>query len=390
MFLAVPAQPPARAAEPASSPALSPGVAAGLSVRDFGARGDGVADDTPAFAAAVATCLKADRALILPAGDYRLTDTLRCHSWSKERGRGSLTIRGESVRGTRIHFAPKSANAVLFEHAEWFVVKDLSVLHATPDAAPSGIVFATPMATQSAWSSYENIDVRGPFKYAWFNRFTMHDQWRNIRSKGPACHFMFALRDSHDDPLGKPVKGWNGGSTGWFHNLGTMDGVICDDGEVGVAGAVMQFNFVQLTTQGQETRGGAKNLVLPKGDPGTGLYLVGADSGAGGALRGNTIGAFYTEVTERPVYARNAGVIRASSVFFQGGGKAPYPAAIALDNTRLVVGAATVRMPFTHLVTGKNKAFCAIGLLDGGPRKASLDGGSRFVADADMPAGDRP
>ncbi len=372
-----------KAGSSASAPATL-----GLSVREFGARGDGVTDDTPAFAAAVAECLKTGRALIIPAGDYRLTDTLRCHSYSRERGRGSLTVRGESVRGTRIHFAPKSPNAVLFEHAEWFVVKDLSVLHAAPGRTPVGIVFATPMGVQSAWSTYENIAVNGPFKYAWFNRFTMHDQWRNVRSHGPACHFMFALRDSHDDPLGKPEKGWNGGSSGWFHNLATLDGVICDGGEVAVAGAPMQFNFVQFTAQGQETRGGAENVVLPKGEPGTGLYLVGSDATPGGALRGNTIGAYYTEKTERPVYARNAGVIRASSAFFQGGGKAPYEAAIVLDNTRLSLGALTLRMPFNSVASGRNNAFCRIGLIDGGNRKADLDASSRFVADADL-RGDR-
>ncbi len=376
---------PQKMPQPTAEPAPAAATTLYSSVRSFGATGDGIADDTPAFTRAAEDALKNGRTLFIPSGDYKLTGRIVCHRWTKEFGRGSLTVLGENVRFTRLHFYPQAANDVLFEHTEWFVVKNLTVTAEVPDDQPHrGIAFSTPLNAQSAYSSYENIQISGRFKYAWFNRFTMHDQWRNVSSKGPLCHFMFAHSASHDTPLGPSKTGWNSGSEGWFHNLGTLDGVVCNGGEVGVAGAVMQFNFVQFTAQGQTTGGGAGNRILPKGDPGTGIYLVGRDNTAGGALRGNTIGAYYTEVTERPLYARNGGVIRGSSAFFQGRAASPFPAAIVLDNTRLVFGTVTVRMPFTNLFAGENKASCGVELLDAPHAKAKTDATSRLKVNTAM------
>jgi len=350
---------------------------AGLSLKSFGAKGDGISDDTQAIRSAVAACLQQGRTLLVPSGKYLVKDTLKCYIYSKEQGRRSLVMIGEGPANSIFLFEPQTANSVLFEHAEWFLCKNIAVRSTHDKDEYRGVVFATPPNTQSAWSVYESISVQGKFKYAWYQRFTMHDQWRNIKSHGPLCHFMFATSNNFDQPLAKPARGWNGGDQGWFHNLGTMDGVICDGGEVGVAGAVMQFNFVQLTTQGQQTGGGAANQILPKNEPGTGLYLCGVDNTPFGALRGNTIGAFYTEVTERPLYARNAGVIAGSSAFFQGNAKKPYAAAIVLDNTRLRFAAITTRQPFEVLYQGSNKAALLLDLLDGGS-KCKLESGAVF------------
>ncbi|MEN9359942.1 MAG: Pectate lyase superfamily protein [Verrucomicrobiota bacterium] len=351
----------------------------GLSVRDCGAVGDGRADDSEAFAKAAERCLKEGRRLIVPAGDYLVTRKIVCFRWDRELGRRSLSISGEGPRASRIHFRPAAPDAVLFEHAEWFIVKDLAVDAVVEDkSAPSGIVFATPLSVQSALSSYENINIRGRFRIAWFNRFTMHDQWRNVSSNGPACHFLFATSASYLKPLETPKAGWNGGVEGWFHNLATFDGVLCNGGEVGIAGAVMQFNFVQLTTQGQA--GGATNVVLPPGAPGTGLYLTGPE-GKGGSLRGNSIGAFYAEQTPRPICLRNAGTLRASSIFLQGGADKPFPVAFDLEQSRVSVGSLTVRMPFTRLCQAKKGSLLVVELHDG-PRPASdADGDSRVRLD---------
>lgn len=349
----------------------------GLNLKNFGAKGDGTSDDTQALQRAVQTCLQQGRALLVPSGKYLVKSTLKCYTYSKEAGRRSLVISGEGPANSIFLFDAPEPNSVLFEHAEWFLCKNIGVRAVHAANGHRGVAFATPPNTQSAWSVYESISVQGKFKYGWYQRFTMHDQWRNIKSQGPLCHFMFATSNDFDQALAKPAKGWNGGDRGWFHNLGTMDGVICDGGEVGVAGAVMQFNFVQLTTQGQQTAGGANNQILPKNQPGTGLYLCGVDNTPFGALRGNTIGAFYTEVTERPLYARNAGVISASSGFFQGNAKSPYAAAIVLDNTRLRFAAITTRQPFELLYFGSGKAALYVDLLDG-CSKVKLEGGAIF------------
>jgi len=49
--------------------------AGGVNVKDFGAKGDGISDDTAAFRAAMAVC-NMSRTLIVPAGTYRITDTI--------------------------------------------------------------------------------------------------------------------------------------------------------------------------------------------------------------------------------------------------------------------------------------------------------------------------
>ena len=154
--------------------------------------------------------------------------------------------------------------------------------------------------------------------------------------------------------------------------------MICDGGEVGLAGAIMQFNLVQFTAQGQQTRGGADNEILQKGAPGTGLHLIGPDAKPHGSLRGNTFGAVYFEATERPVSAVNAGVIRASSIFVQGASPKPgYPVAVDLDNTRLAVGALTTRQPFAKIASLRNKSALRVELLDGQSAPVSADATSR-------------
>jgi len=66
-------------AAPAADPASS---AAALNVRDFGAIGDGNADDTAAFhkALAAAAKLHSGRTVLVPGGSYRLTSPLQVHS----------------------------------------------------------------------------------------------------------------------------------------------------------------------------------------------------------------------------------------------------------------------------------------------------------------------
>jgi hypothetical protein len=49
-----------------------------INIKDFGAVGDGVADDTAAFQAAVDEAYLLKRPLIIPQGDYVITDTINC------------------------------------------------------------------------------------------------------------------------------------------------------------------------------------------------------------------------------------------------------------------------------------------------------------------------
>jgi hypothetical protein len=75
--------------------AAARGADDGISVRDYGAKGDGVTDDTAAIQAA-ADALRSGGELIFPAGIYRISDTIHLGRWSI---RGNNDVLGFS--GTR-------------------------------------------------------------------------------------------------------------------------------------------------------------------------------------------------------------------------------------------------------------------------------------------------
>jgi len=75
-----------------ASRSLAAHFADSLSVRDFGAVGDGATDDTTAFQGAVTYCQSVGKALFIPAGTYRLTSPINI-----TRG---ITICGEGVEHT--------------------------------------------------------------------------------------------------------------------------------------------------------------------------------------------------------------------------------------------------------------------------------------------------
>lgn len=82
-----------------------------VSVKDFGAVGDGVTDDTAAFRAALAALIATNKPFVLqvPAGDYYLTGELDLTSATKP-----FAIRGEGRRKTTFKVYPFGANKSLF------------------------------------------------------------------------------------------------------------------------------------------------------------------------------------------------------------------------------------------------------------------------------------
>lgn len=81
---------------------LLPTVARGISVRDFGAKGDGRSDDTKAFQEAIAKTQRG--AIEVPAGKYRITDLL-------EIKRPGIVLRGVSPEMSVLFF-PKPLNDI--------------------------------------------------------------------------------------------------------------------------------------------------------------------------------------------------------------------------------------------------------------------------------------
>lgn len=91
-FLHLREQPSAAAGETATS----------LNVRAFGAKGDGVADDTRAFVAALAAAAKTRRRLVVPRGVYKLAQPLKLPRGVllKGAGRDRTWLRGQVLFGS--------------------------------------------------------------------------------------------------------------------------------------------------------------------------------------------------------------------------------------------------------------------------------------------------
>ncbi len=83
--------PPSRMIQTADSPPM-PGAVDTISVRDFGAKGDGVTDDTAAVQAA-ADALRSGGRLLFPPGIYLISDTIHIGRWSM---RGNNDVLGFS------------------------------------------------------------------------------------------------------------------------------------------------------------------------------------------------------------------------------------------------------------------------------------------------------
>jgi hypothetical protein len=78
-----------------------------VSVKDFGATGDGSTDDTSAINAAITACLSSGAALYFPEGVYKITSTLTTIT-------GQFTMYGDGPFKTRLQFAPTAADTMIY------------------------------------------------------------------------------------------------------------------------------------------------------------------------------------------------------------------------------------------------------------------------------------
>lgn len=92
----------------------------GVNVRDFGARGDGAADDTEAVQAAVNACTEGGGGTVhLPAGTYRLTSAVWVNS--------GITLAGAGTAGTVLRQSSVTEDGIRGQDTEYVTVRDLTV-----------------------------------------------------------------------------------------------------------------------------------------------------------------------------------------------------------------------------------------------------------------------
>jgi len=94
-----------------------------ISVKDFGAAGDGLTDDTEAMNRAASWAKTRGRALAIPAGIYRMTAP-----WNLTGARDGFKLLGEGRTSTRIHIAPaKAAVCVEGLNSPYLHLADMSI-----------------------------------------------------------------------------------------------------------------------------------------------------------------------------------------------------------------------------------------------------------------------
>lgn len=302
-----------------------------VSVKDFGAVGNGVTDDTAAIQAAVnAVRANGGGTVEFQPGQYLVSTTIDLHQGSalniqiKGSGRGATTIRTTS-------------NIVVFNHAESCVFQDFTIEQA--GTAKTGRAFSTPTNKQAAYCVYERLSVDG-FKFGAWWRYSLWNSVRDVRFNDCGAGIKASRNAFPDDQTNPAAPGsWNV-DPGFFHNQNMFENVLCNGGEVGIYGTFNGCVFDNVTCQGQSDASGASNVVLPVGEPGVGMWLQGSASATGSRFgsQSNIISNYYSEFTRQPlIFDRSQ--VRLDSFFAQGGSSGDkYPQVIRAINGAEVNG----------------------------------------------------
>lgn len=286
--------------------ALAPDTTAFFNIKDYGAVGNGLADDTAAVQAAVDAVRAIGGGTVwAPPGTYLITSTIDLY----QKKRLTVNIRGSGIKCTTF---TTNADIVVFLHESYSTFEDFSVVQkGTPK---TGRAFSTNAAIRTA---YRRLYIIG-FKYAMWWRFSIWASVTDVHTEQCVVGIKASRNDFPDDPTNPPSPGWwNSPNNGLCHNQDVFTNVNCSDGEVGIwgsfAGAV--FNGVAFHRQNQK---GENNVCLMPGTPGIGLFLQGMGTGLS-KLGGNSnvIVNFYSEITSQPMVFEQCQVSLIS--YFAGG-----------------------------------------------------------------------
>jgi hypothetical protein len=167
-----------------------------LSVKDYGATGDGTTDDTVAIQAGIDAVQGTHNVLFFPAGTYKVTDTLAVHNGTQLRGVTDFAYPagfGRPVYATTISFQPTTT-------------KDLFDYSWTGGAAP-GFIFHTSMSglniegnansrygiklNSVIYSLYENMAITG-FQTPIYCSATINNRFCNLYLTGSVSAVTYA------------------------------------------------------------------------------------------------------------------------------------------------------------------------------------------------------
>lgn len=355
---------------------------AGFNVKDFGAVGDGVADDTLAIQKAVSQALHVRGDVFIPVGKYRVTATINCIPvWGQDAGpglgpnggtlsRSGCNIIGEHNRGTIIYadfdnwqtvningqqvcqyyltngtlqpIQEKQYNQtdvyltdkIVFYYAECMNFSDMWIVKKSSTTNPSGIAFSTPYNTQNGWSSFQRLNIE-MFDYGIWHRFTLYSSFRDITIQNCRIGIRFARIDNryptqnNRNPIA--LAGWNSGSTGWFHNVVVFEncsikGDSHPDSNFIISPGVTEIGFWGCPMAATFISCTCENIY--RGSQAANNVIAPAGTPATGIYiedgqnngdgKGITFEQFYTEVTERPIYCTYTQDININSGYMQG------------------------------------------------------------------------
>lgn len=221
-----------------------------VDVRWFGAKGDGVADDTLAIRAACAT----GKWVFVPSGTYRVTDWL-LHDSEALPDNDDFTLHGEGQGRTIIDAT--GMRGVLFGRLRSRIsVRDIHF----KDASKTAIAFKGAQAGSSYWD-LRNITFDGMAKHIEVRR-SLWITLSNINSHSPSVGGIDFTDKNYDGSV--PTGGWNNWVTGWFNNQIVLNNVKTDGGPFGIRAVATGLVLNSCTTQGHSVDG----LLLDAPEPG--------------------------------------------------------------------------------------------------------------------------
>lgn len=305
---------------------------------DFGAKGDGVTDDTAAIQAAIDYV--GDGTLHFSSGDYLVSSTLDVSTTT------GIVLQGAGRFETRVI---TTSDIVVFEVNQYVHLTDMTIQQNGTQG--EGKAVATTNTTQAAHCTFERLRIVD-FKYGFLLRYGLWNSFRDLRLNDCTCGFRFARNDSWEDQTNPITAGaWN---VSWFHNQITFENILCDGGEVGIWASCMGTTFDNVTCQNQGTDG-SSNSVLPAGEVGTGLWIEGGSSSS--RSYNNAILNFYAEGTQRPIYVKDSRKVTIDGWFVQGNIiGSPYDTALQVDNSDVYCRGATGQDYFQYKLRGSNGA----------------------------------